>query len=55
MRMKAATAALIGMAAVSTTVLTPGVAAADDYAGQKYSDVTSALGDKNLSHHRLIG
>ena len=51
MRMKAVTAAaLIAVAgAVSTTVLTPGVAAADDYAGQKYSDVTSALGDSNLT------
>src|SRR5690349_20689553 len=29
------------LAAVSTTLSTPGIAAADDYAGQKYSDVTS--------------
>lgn len=49
MRMKAVTAAMIGVAAVSTTVFTPGVAAADDYAGQKYSDVTSALGDSKLT------
>ncbi|MFY9920904.1 MAG: hypothetical protein WAL26_21295 [Mycobacterium sp.] len=49
MRLKAVTAASVGIAAVSTMVLTPGVAAADDYAGQKYSDVTSALGDSDLT------
>ncbi len=49
MRLTAVTAALVGIAAVSTMVLTPGVAAADDYAGQKYSDVTSALGDSDLT------
>ncbi|OBB08999.1 hypothetical protein A5662_08900 [Mycobacteriaceae bacterium 1482268.1] len=27
----------------------PGIAAADDYAGQKYSDVTSKLADSNLT------
>ena len=37
------------MTAVSTMVLTPGIAAADDYAGQKYSDVKSALGDSGLT------
>ena len=37
------------MAALSTMVLTPGIAAADDYAGQKYSDVTSALADSDLT------
>jgi len=37
------------VAAVSTIVLTPGVAAADDYAGQKYSDVMSKLGDSDLT------
>ena len=35
------------MTALSTMVLTPGIAAADDYAGQKYSDVTSALADSD--------
>lgn len=37
------------MTALSTMVLTPGIAAADDYAGQKYSDVTSALADSDLT------
>jgi hypothetical protein len=37
------------VAALSTVVLTPGVAAADDYAGQKYSDVMSKLGDSDLT------
>lgn len=42
-------AALIIMAALSTIGSTPGVAAADDYAGQKYSDVMSKLGDSDLT------
>ena len=42
-------AGLIAMAAVSTIVSTPGIAAADDYAGQKYSDVMSKLGDSDLT------
>jgi hypothetical protein len=37
------------MTALSTMVLTPGIAAADDYAGKKYSDVTSALADSDLT------
>ena len=37
------------MAALSTMMLTPGIAAADDYAGQKYSDVTSKLADSDLT------
>jgi hypothetical protein len=49
MRFKAVAAGVIAMTAVSTMVLTPGIAAADDYAGQKYSDVMSALGDANLT------
>jgi hypothetical protein len=34
---------------LSTIVSTPGAAAADDYAGQKYSDVMSKLGDSDLT------
>jgi hypothetical protein len=49
MRIKAVTAGVLAMTAVSTLVLSPGIAAADDYAGQKYSDVTSKLGDANLT------
>ena len=49
MRRKAVGGGLIAMTAVSTIVLTPGIAAADDYAGQKYSDVTSKLADSNLT------
>ena len=45
MRIKALAAGVVTMTALSTMVLTPGIAAADDYAGQKYSDVTSALAD----------
>jgi len=41
-------AGLVAMAALSTIVSTPGVAAADDYAGQKYSDVVSKLADSDL-------
>ena len=40
---------MFAVAALSTIVLTPGVAAADDYAGQKYSDVMSKLGDSDLT------
>lgn len=40
---------VLAMAAVSTVLVTPGVAAADDYAGQKYSDVTSKLSDAKLT------
>lgn len=49
MRIKAVAAGVVAMSAVSTMVLTPGIAAADDYAGKKYSDVESALGDSNLT------
>jgi hypothetical protein len=49
MRINAVAAGVVAMTAVSTMVLTPGIAAADDYAGQKYSDVTSALGDSGLT------
>jgi hypothetical protein len=49
MRITAVAAGVIAMTAISTTVLTPGTAAADDYAGQKYSDVTSALADSDLT------
>ena len=38
----------LAMTAVSTMLVTPGIAAADDYAGQKYSDVTSKLADASL-------
>ena len=41
-------AGLVAMAALSTIVSTPGIAAADDYAGQKYSDVESKLADSDL-------
>jgi hypothetical protein len=47
-RLSAVSAGVLTVAAVSTMVLGPGVATADDYAGQKYSDVTSALGDANM-------
>ena len=49
MRIKALAAGVVTMTALSTMVLTPGIAAADDYAGQKYSDVTSALADSDLT------
>ena len=49
MRMNAVAAGVVTMAALSTTMLTPGIAAADDYAGQKYSDVTSKLADSDLT------
>ena len=35
--------------AMSAMVFGSGVAAADDYAGKKYSDVTSALADANMT------
>ena len=41
-------AGVLAMTAMSTMVVTPGIAAADDYAGQKYSDVTSKLADAKL-------
>lgn len=44
--------ALLGLAvtapAIPMGILATGVAAADDYAGQKYSDVQSALGDAGM-------
>ena len=40
---------VLAMAAVSTVLAIPGIAAADDYAGQKYSDVTSKLADAKLT------
>lgn len=49
MRIQAVAAGVLAMSAVSTMVLTPGIAAADDYAGKKYSDVTSALADSDLT------
>jgi hypothetical protein len=47
MRAKVIGAGVIAMSALSMFV--PGVAAADDYAGQKYSDVTSKLSDASLT------
>jgi hypothetical protein len=41
-------AGALAVTAVSTMVFGSGVAAADDYAGKKYSDVTSALADANM-------
>ena len=49
MRITTIGAGVFAVAALSTIVLTPGVAAADDYAGQKYSDVMSKLGDSDLT------
>jgi hypothetical protein len=49
MTFKAIAAGALAMAAASTMMLTPGIAAADDYAGQKYSDVTSKLADAKLT------
>ncbi len=49
MRITTIGAGVLAVAALSTIVLTPGVAAADDYAGQKYSDVMSKLGDSDLT------
>jgi hypothetical protein len=48
MRITIIGAGMLAVTALSTIVLTPGVAAADDYAGQKYSDVMSKLGDADL-------
>lgn len=48
MRIQAVAAGVVALSAVSM-VLTPGIAAADDYAGKKYSDVTSALADSDLT------
>lgn len=47
-KLSTVSAGVLTAAAVSTMVFGPGVAAADDYAGKKYSDVTSALADANL-------
>lgn len=49
MRITTIGASTFAVAALSTIVLTPGVAVADDYAGQKYSDVMSKLGDSDLT------
>lgn len=49
MRARVVGLGVVAMAAVSTTLSTPGIAAADDYAGQKYSDVTSKLSDAKLT------
>jgi hypothetical protein len=49
MRITTIGAGLFVMTALSTIVLTPGIAAADDYAGQKYSDVMSKLADADLT------
>ena len=49
MRITIIGAGMLAVTALSTIVLTPGVAAADDYAGQKYSDVVSKLGDSDLA------
>ena len=42
-------AGVLAMTAASTLVVTPAIASADDYAGQKYSDVTSKLADASLT------
>ncbi len=47
-RLTALDAGVLAMTAASTIFVTPGIAAADDYAGQKYSDVSSKLADANL-------
>jgi hypothetical protein len=49
MRSKTIAVGVFGVTAVSMMTVTPGVAAADDYAGQKYSDVTSKLADSSLT------
>jgi hypothetical protein len=51
MRIKAVGVGVVAAAAATmmTMMLTPGIAAADDYAGQKYSDVTSKLADASLT------
>mgnify|MGYP001190401493 CR=1 FL=1 len=48
-RIAALSVGALAMTAVSTMLVTPGKAAADDYAGQKYSDVTSKLADAKLT------
>lgn len=48
MRIQAVAAGVVALSAVSM-VFTPGIAAADDYAGKKYSDVTSVLADSDLT------
>ena len=47
-KIKAVGAGVLAMAAGSST-FAPAIAAADDYAGQKYSDVASALADEDLT------
>lgn len=49
-KLRGLTALVLGSAAVPVSMLSAGVAAADgdSYAGQKYSDVSSALGDAGL-------
>jgi hypothetical protein len=42
-------AGVLAVTALSTIVAAPGIAAADDYAGQKYSDVMSKLADSDLT------
>ena len=48
-KIKAVGAGVLAVTAMSTMIFTPGVAAADDYAGQKFSDVTSALSDADMT------
>ncbi|WP_166903342.1 hypothetical protein [Mycobacterium sp. DL440] len=48
MRKLLAAAMVLGASAVPVGVLATGIAAADDYAGQKYSDVQSALSDAGM-------
>ncbi|MEV0670621.1 hypothetical protein [Mycobacterium sp. NPDC050441] len=48
MRKLLAVAMVLGASAVPVGALTTGIAAADDYAGQKYSDVQSALSDAGM-------
>ena len=47
-KISAISAGVLGVTAASTMVFAPGIAAADDYAGQKFSDVMSALGDADM-------
>ncbi|MFV8165876.1 hypothetical protein ACNQVK_27890 [Mycobacterium sp. 134] len=49
MRMLLAAAMVLGASAVPVGALATGVAAADDYAGQKYSDAQSALADAGMT------
>ncbi|WP_454789042.1 hypothetical protein [Mycolicibacterium lutetiense] len=48
MRKLLAAVMVLGASAVPIGALATGVAAADDYAGQKYSDVQSALADAGM-------